>query len=182
MMTLTLSKLSIVIGLGLAALQIYPLLKPAQFRESVRQFPRSESWGWALMLLATAWFLYYLRQEDNGDIARMKPYLNAGFAALGIATCVFVRDFLAVRGLALVLLLAAKLVLDTARWSESPWRIVVVLMAYLWIVMGIWWTVSPWRVRDLIEWRIANDKRMRTVSLVRMAFGVFLVVLGLTQF
>ncbi|MBI3875909.1 MAG: hypothetical protein HY300_08130 [Verrucomicrobia bacterium] len=177
-----LSQLSILLGLGYAVPQVFALMKPAQFRDRLRKFPRSESWGWALMLLAVAWFLLYLREENNGDISRMKPYLSAGFVALGIATCLFVKDFLAVRGLALVLMLAAKLILDVQRWNPSQWRLVLAVMAYVWIVAGIWWTVSPWRLRDLIEWVTATEKRIRYAAFARLAFGVLLVVLGLTQF
>ena len=57
----------------------------------------------ALVLTGTAWFLYNLSLESISDFASYKNILFAGFAGVGIGTCIFVQDFLAVRGLAVVL-------------------------------------------------------------------------------
>jgi hypothetical protein len=46
----------------------------------------------------------------------------------------------------------------------------------------MWFTISPWRLRDLLNWFTANEKRTRVVSGVRLAFGVFVVILGLTVY
>src|SRR5712671_2678692 len=117
-MQISLSTLAVILGLGMALPHIYALAKPAAFAAGVRKFPRSLPWGVALMLLGTAWFLWYLNQESISDFAAYKPLLLAGFAAVGLASCIYVQDFLAVRGLAVVLLLLGKLMVDTARWAE----------------------------------------------------------------
>jgi hypothetical protein len=46
----------------------------------------------------------------------------------------------------------------------------------------MWFTVSPFRLRDLLDWATANEKRVRIGSAIRLAFGLFVVVLGLTVF
>src|SRR5256885_1588415 len=61
-MTLKLSTLAVVLGLGMGLPQIYGIVKPAAFAAAVRKFPRSLPWGYALMLLGTAWFLWNLSQ------------------------------------------------------------------------------------------------------------------------
>jgi hypothetical protein len=179
---MTLSTLAILVGLVYSMPSFFVLAKPDSCREFARKFPRSEPCGWVLMLLATAWMLYYLRLESNSDIAKMKPFLTVLFVALGLGACVFLRDFLAVRGLAVVLLLAAKLVLDTQRWHDSPWRLVLAVMAYAWIFAGMWLTISPWRLRDMIEWVTETDERLRCVAGARVAGGLLLMILGFTQF
>jgi hypothetical protein len=93
-----------------------------------------------------------------------------------------VTDFLAVRGLAVVLLLLAKAMLDAQRWADSEWRLVIAVWGYLLVLAGMWFTVSPWRLRDLIHWGTANEKRTRVLSGLRMAFGLFVAILGLTVF
>ena len=148
----------------------------------MRRFPRSRNWGYLLVGIATIWFLWNLNQESIADFAAYKPIMLAGFALLGILTCVFVDDFLAVRGLALVLMLLAKLMVDTARWAPTQWRLVIVVWAYLFVVAGIWFTVSPWRLRDIIQWKTATDHRVRVLSGVRLLFGLFVALLGLTVF
>ena len=104
-MTLKLSTLSILLGLGLGLPQIYGLMKPKEFAASVRKFPRNVPIGIALMLLATAWFLWILSQEAVSDFANYQSALFILFAGVGIGTCVYVQDFIAVRGLAVLFLL-----------------------------------------------------------------------------
>ena len=181
-MTIKLSTLAIALGLLFALPQIYGLLKPSAFAAALRKFPRSELWGFFLMGLGTAWFLWNLNNESISDFAAYKNLMLVGFGAVGVATCIFVRDFLAVRGLAVVLLLLGKLMLDTARWHDSEWRLVIATLAYVWIIAGMWFTISPWRLRDLIQWVTANERRLRLISAVRLAFGVLLLLLGLTAF
>lgn len=134
------------------------------------------------MGLATLWFLQNLRTESLSDFANYQPYMLAGFGAVGLLTCLYVKDFLAVRGLAILLLLLAKLTLDTARWHDSQWRLVLAGWAYLWILAGMWFTISPWRLRDLLGWLTANHRRIRIGSALQLAFGLFLIVLGLAVF
>jgi len=183
-MTLKLSLLAVALGLGVALPQIYGLMKPAAFSAGARKFPRSLPWGIALMLLGTAWFLYNLSQESIADFVTAKDYIFIGFAAVGILSCVFVQDFLAVRGLAVVLLLLAKLMVDTGRpcLSQTLWVEVIQVWAYVLVVAGIWLTISPWRLRDLIEWATASEKRIKVACGLRLAFGLFVAGLGITKF
>jgi hypothetical protein len=177
-----LSLLAIVLGLGYALLHAYGVIKPAAFAAGARKFPRYTPAGYPLMLLATIWFVQNVRAEPIADFAAMKPYLCAFFAAVGIGACIFVRDFLPVRGLAVLLLLLAKLMVDSARWVDTPWRLVISTWAYIWIFAGMWFTISPWRLRDLINWATANEERTRLLSGARVAFGLFVCVLGFTAF
>src|SRR5262245_31619963 len=131
MQSISLSMLAIVLGLGLALPQIYGLTQPKAFAESVRKFPRSLPWGVGLLLLGTVWFLYYLNIESVADFATYKTVLLGAFGAVGLAACFFVQDFLAVRGLAVVLMLLGKLMVDTARWAGTDWRLVIITWAYL---------------------------------------------------
>src|SRR6266705_3342447 len=180
-MTLKLSTLAILLGLGMGLPQLYGIMKPAAFAAAVRKFPRSMPWGYALMLLGTAWFVWNLSQESISDFAAFKTPLLAGFAAVGLGSCIFVQDFLAVRGLAVVWLLLAKLMVDTGRphLAETPWVLVIQSWAYVLVLGGMWFTVSPWRLRDFLEWGTANEKRIKVGCGVRLAFGLFVAALGL---
>jgi len=134
------------------------------------------------MLAGTSWFLWNLQQESISDFAAYKTVMLVGFGAIGVLACVFLRDFLAVRGLAIVMLLLAKVMVDTARWYDTHWRLVIVVWAYLMIVAGMWFTISPWRFRDLVQWATASELRIRCLGGIRLGFGLLLVILGLTVF
>ena len=174
--------LAVVMGLGMGLPQIYGLMNPKAFAAGVRKFPRSLPMGVILMLLGTVWFVMYLNEEPLSDFIAYKSVLLAGFAGVGVAACFFVQDFLAVRGLAVVLLLLAKLMVDTARWAETDWRLVVITWAYVMVAAGIWFTLYPWHLRDILNWATANEKRVRVGSAIRLAFGLFVAVLGLTVY
>ena len=179
-----LSLLSILLGLGLGLPQVYGLANPQKFKVSVRQFPRNLPTGIILMLLGTAWFVWSFYSEPIADFAVFKPYMLAGFTAIGVLSCVFVQDFLAVRGLAVLFLLLGKLMVDTGRphLGESGFVLVIQTWAYLLIVAGIYFTVVPWRLRDLLNWATASDARVKIGSSIRLAFAVFILLLGLTAF
>jgi hypothetical protein len=183
-MTLKLSVLAVVLGLATGLPQIYGLTKPAAFAAAARKFPRSLAWGYALMVLGTLWFLVNLSQESISDFAAYKNVLFGGFAAVGIGSCIFVQDFLAVRGLAVVLLLLAKLMVDSGRayLPQTHWVLVFQGWAYLLVVAGIWLTISPYRLRDWVEWGTANEKRIKLGCGIRLGFGLFIAVLGLIEF
>lgn len=181
-MALKLSTLAVVLGAVVAWINSYGLFKPAAFAASARKFPRSIPIGWALTLIATGWFTWYVSQECIADFEFLKPYLYTLFIGVGIGTCIYVQDFLAVRGLSVILLLLGKLMVDTARWTDTPWRLVIITWAYLMVVAWMWFTISPWRLRDLIDWATANESRTRLLSGIRFAFGLFVIALGLLVF
>ena len=179
-----LSLLSILLGAGMSVPQVYGLARPKEFAAAVRKFPRNYPAGVALMLLATAWFVWNVSNEPIADFSAFKPHMMVGFAAGGLGACSFVRDFLAVRGLAVVVLLLAKLMVDTGRLhlGESPFVPVIQVWAYILVVAGIWFTVTPWKLRDLLEFGTATETRVRVGSALRLAFALFIVLLGLTAF
>ena len=181
-MDLRLSTLSVVLGLVVVLFNAYGLLKPKAFAAAARKFPRHTNLGWVLMLVGTAWFLYNVSQESVSDFANMKRIFYLLFGAVGIGACIFVQDYLPVRGLAVIFLLLAKLMVDAARWEDTEWRLVISTWAYVLAIFGIWFTVAPWRARDIIQWFTATEQRTRLGSGVRLAFGVFVLLLGLTVF
>ena len=179
-----LSLLSILLGVGMGLPQVYGLARPAKFADAAKKFPRNLVAGIALMLLGTAWFVWNVDNEPIADFSVFKPYMIAGFAAVGVLSCIFIQDFLAVRGLAVVLLLLGKLMVDTGRphLGESPFVLVIQAWAYVLIIAGIWFTITPWRLRDLLGFATANEKRVRVGSALRLTFALFIVILGLTAF
>jgi hypothetical protein len=179
-----LSLLSILLGAGMSVPQIYGLTRPNDFAATVRRFPRSLPAGIFLMLLGTAWFVWNVSIEPIADFSAFKPHMMTAFAAVGVLSCIFVRDFLAVRGLAVVLLLLAKLMVDTGRphLGQSPFVEIIQVWAYVFVILGIWLTITPWKLRDFLGWATATESRVRAGSALRLCFALFIIILGLTAF
>lgn len=179
---MSLSTLAVILGAGLAVINGWGLWNPAGYKAAAGKFPRSVPLGIGLMVIATLWFIYYLSLEEVSDFTSFKPGLYALFAGVGLGACIFLQDFLPVRALAVLFLLVGKFMVDTARGEDTTWRLVIVIWAYVWVLTGMWLTISPWRFRDFLKWNTANEQRLRLMCGLRAAFGVFVIVLGLTVY
>jgi len=58
----------------------------------------------------------------------------------------FADQFLAIRGVAALLLLIAKVTLNAADLSDSPSRLIVTVLAYLWVCAAVWMASAPHQV------------------------------------
>jgi len=169
-------------GLVMALINAFALVKPVDFKNAARKLPRCTAAGYIFMLGGTAWFMWNVNHESLSDFESLKPFLFFLFIGVGVGSCFFVQDFLAVRGLAVLMCLLGKLMVDTERWADSEWRLVMAVWAYLLVIGGIWFTISPWRMRDLLFWATESEKRIRLQSAVRLAFGMFVAFLGFTAY
>jgi len=183
-MNVSLSTLTMALGAVIAAPQLYAMASPRGYADWMKKFPRNIPLGVFLVLAGTAWFLYNLSLESIADFAAFKSYMYVGFAAIGLGTCIFVHDFLAVRGLAVLLLLLARLMVDTGRphLGDSSWVLVNQGLAYVLAVAGMWLTISPWRLRDWIAWSTASEQRIRTGSVTNLMIALFVFLLGAVVF
>ncbi|MFM1769949.1 MAG: hypothetical protein RJA22_2478 [Verrucomicrobiota bacterium] len=182
MLVMKLSTLAAGLGLLVTLPNLLGVLSPTTYAGLARRFPRHTPVGWILTLLATVWFIHYVSLETNQDFMHLKKLLYLVFGAVGVGTCLFVRDYLPVRGLAALYLLAAKLMVDTARDVQTDWRLVIVSWAYVLVLAGMWFTVSPWRLRDLIQWGTASEGRTRLLCGLQVAFGLLVLALAFTAF
>jgi uncharacterized protein YjeT (DUF2065 family) len=173
-------KITAIIVVLLAFLGHLPLaLWPAQFIGLLRGLPRNYPLGVVLMLSATLWFTTLTGVMDLGEISNMRVQLMTVWVIAGILVVIFVPDFLAARGLGCLLLLAAALVLDAAFLATTPWRYLMTLLAYYWVIGGMILVYSPHLWRDAIQYVTKTPDRLRLFSWPGAVFGVILIVLGI---
>ena len=177
---MNLSQLCLAMGGGYAAIAMVFWVQGEKGIAWIQRFHRNVPWGVLLTLIATVWFQYLLADENLSDFASYKPVLQLVFGLAGVGSCFFLRDYLSIRGLSVLLLLIARIMVDTERWHSNGWKNVITVWAYLLVVMAIWFVISPWRARDWAMWNTESTRRFRLGCLVRAAFGIFVVLLGLT--
>jgi hypothetical protein len=51
-----------------------------------------------------------------------------------------------------------------------------VLLAYVWIINGLFWVGMPWLMRDQIGWLTAKTPRYRAAAWVGLLYSVALIV------
>lgn len=170
---------AIIIGL-LALMGHLPLaLAPKRFGSVLRSLPRNYPLGVVLMLSATLWFTTLTGVMDLGEISSARMQLMAVWTIAGILVVIFVPGFLAARGLGCLLLLAAALVLDAAFLATTPWRYVMTLLAYYWVIVGMVLVYSPHLWRDAINYVTKTPQRLQIFSWPGAIFGVVLIALGI---
>jgi uncharacterized protein YjeT (DUF2065 family) len=169
---------AIIIGL-LCILGHLPLaLWPQKSGTLLRTLPRNYPLGVVLMLLATIWFTTLTGLMDLGEISGARLQLMAVWTIAGGLVVIFVPAFLAARGLGCLLLLGAALVLDAAFLATTPWRYVMTLLAYYWVIAGMVLVYSPHLWRDAINYVTQTPQRLRLFSWPGAVFGLVLIVLG----
>jgi len=176
------SQVALVLGLGCFLGHLWPLLRPGACAGWLRGFHRNTAVGVVLMLLGSVWFEQNLQNSEISDFAAFRPFLLGGVLAIGIASCFVVRDYLSVRGSAIVLCLAADLVLDAQRWHPSPLRYLVTVWMYVWVTGAIWVAVSPWRVRDWLAWCTQSEGRVRLMGVAGVVWGILISALAVTVY
>ena len=170
---------SIVVGAAMIATRLPGVVAPARFREYMLQFPRSVLWGRILIGIAAIWAGIVMYRSATDEWAWAQPLIVIGMPVAYWLVIQYGNQFLAVRGAAALMLLVAKLMVDAADLSENPLRLVVTILAYLWVVAAAWMTISPHQLRDLIEFGMANNTRCRAACSVSIVVGAILVGLGL---
>lgn len=175
-----LSVASLLIGLLALTGGTVSLLAPARIRAGVTAFPRSIWPGRILAAIDLVWAAYELAQMHLGMFDAWKIHLY-WLTPIAIVLCVvYLDELLSPRALGGLLLLAAGPALDIARWHSSDWRVVITVIAYLWILLGLTFLLSPWWFRRIAT-RLtgAGDRAVRITGALKALFGLGLIALAL---
>ena len=169
---------STLIGAAMIAGRLPGVVAPDKFCEYARKFPRSVLWGRVLMGICAVWAGIVMFNAASDDWAWAKPIVAIGVPVAYFLVIQFADQFLALRGLAALLLLVAKVAVDAADLSDNPIRLVVTVLAYLMVCAAMWMAGFPHQVRDMISFVTATRTRTRATCLPGVVLGVLLVVLG----
>lgn len=168
------------LGLVLVVAHLLALLKPAAAREWLRKFPRNYEAGVLLTIIAAAWFFLLVKFMDLGEFANWQSTVLIVVPIAGVLAILFMRDFLAVRALGTLALLAAEPLLESAFLRDEQIRLLLVTLVYVWIVFAMFWVGMPYTLRNQITWVSATEKRWRAAAMIGVAYGALLCIGGLT--
>lgn len=168
-------------GLLLGALGAALLANTSAVRASLAALPRSRAATWVFFGGGAVWFLWRIAHLSSADFGDYKIPLFLGFAAVAVLSFRCVPDFLAVRGLAIVVLLAARDLLRAAFMEYAhPQRLFLVSLVYLAIIAALYLGAAPYRLRDFLSWLFARGGRARALGGVFLAYGLLLAVVAFT--
>lgn len=146
-----------------------------------RAFPRSRTATYLVFGAAALWFLYQVWNLSAADFGEYHVYLTIGFALVAALAFKCVPDFLAVRGLSILVLMGAfpLLMAGYLRFGHPQIYFQKVLL-YVAISLAIWLGAQPWRMRDFLEWLFARRERTRAIAGLAVGYGLLLAVLAFT--
>src|SRR5262245_30521730 len=178
---LSLHSAGIIAGAFLIVVGLIGLIKP-DFASVVKRFPRSRAAGIVLLTICLAWTLWLLATIQMGEFAGFRrPLLIA--LPIGYALALrFVDEFLAVRALGILCLLAAEPLLDAAFLRSETSRLLVTVFAYFLIVAGLFWVAIPYVLRDQINWIARSVFRWRCLHALILVYGGVILELTFTQY
>ena len=177
--SLTLQTAGLVTGAALLVVNFMALRQAERSRRWLKQFPRSRAMGTLLIALATIWSFLLIWGMDLGEFARLRNLMLVAIVAGAFLAWKYVEEFLAARAIGMLALLAAEPLLEAAFMRHETTRLLLVLLAYVWIINGLFWVGVPWLMRDQIEWLTAKTLRYRAAAWVGLLYSGALIVCAL---
>jgi hypothetical protein len=178
---LSLQTVGVIAGAFLIVISLPGLLKP-DLTTVAQRFPRSRVAGVILLTAALVWSFWLLATMEMGEFSAFRRPLLIALPIGYVLVLRFVDEFLAVRALGILCLLAAEPLLDAAFLRYETSRLLVTVFAYLLIVAGLFWVTMPYLLRDQINWSARNVVRWRFMHGVALVYGVVILALAITVY
>lgn len=168
-------------GVLLIALGLPLLLNHSGYAAALKAFPRSSLAANIFFVIGAGWFLYGISRLGEADLIIPKPYMFGGFAVLAALSLIYMREFLSVRGLSIIILMGATPLLGAAYMEyDKPRRLFMVTAIYLAIAAAVWLGAQPWRLRDFLGWLFARPGRTRVIGGTLAGYGLLLALVAFT--
>jgi hypothetical protein len=180
--TLSLFTAGLVLAVWLIGVHALMLAKPKMVQDFLKKFPRDPLSGQILLGIGLAWFWLLIAPTGMGKLSALTMDLGEFNNAKGILrilvpvslvlVCISVRDFLAVRALGLVGLMAAAPLLGAAFLKDPQSRLLVPVFAYAMLTASMFFVGMPYLFRDAVTWVTADQKRWTLLSVAGLGYGV----------
>jgi hypothetical protein len=162
--SVTLQSVGLVTGLVLLVVHGLAVLRSNDSLRFLRQFPRSRAMGTLLIAIAAIWSFLLIQSMDLGEFARLRNPMLVAIVLGAFLSWKYVEEFLAVRAAGMLALLAAEPLLEAAFMRHETSRLLLVVLAYVWIINGLFWVGMPWIMRDQISWLTARMRRYQAAA------------------
>ncbi len=178
---LSLQTAGIIAGTFLILISLPGLLKP-DLANAAQRFPRSRVAGVVLLTVSLLWTFWLLATIEMGEFAAFRRPLLIALPIGYVLVLRFVDEFLAVRALGILCLLAVEPLLDAAFLRYETSRLLVTVFAYLLVIAGLFWVTMPYVLRDQINWTARSTFRWRFLHGVALLYGAALLDFAFTRY
>jgi len=179
---LSLQTAGLIAGLFLLLISLPGLIKPELWRGFAQSLPRSRVAGFVLLTVDLFWTLWLLATMEMGEFSGFRRPLLIILPVGFFLVLRFVDEFLAVRALGILFLLAAEPLLDAAFFRMETSRLLVTVFAYLLIVVGLFWVTMPYLLRDQINWSAGKPWRWKLTHFLALLYGTAILAAAVTRY
>lgn len=173
---LSLKAVGLAVGAVLLLSHLFAWLRFEALKPVLAALPRNERIGTAILAVDFAWALLVWSEMDLGEFYNLERPVQVILIAGFFGVSLYVKEFLAVRAIGFFLILAACPVLDAAFLEPPLSRLLLVALAYVWIIAGMFWVGMPYLMRDQIAWATASPGRWKAVALGGAVYGALVLV------
>lgn len=171
---------TIIIAIVLIAKGLVWLTFP-KWADKMRQvFLRSTKASIIIFGIASVWFLWNVAHLGESDFGQYRGWLLILFGLVAVGSFVYLKDFLAVRGLAILLLLISNVLLDAAYMQPPLSRLFLVALVYVMIIQALYFGAVPYKMRDFSDWIFSRKLRVKQFAIGFIAYGLVLTVAAFT--
>ena len=170
------------LGLPLAACGLFAVARPSLAARALVAFPRNRAAGVALCAAGWLWTAYEL---DTIGIEIFDRFLKAFpfelwilAGVLTVLTCWWMANLLPIRGVAALFMLFPAELFPVIRLEETPWRLALVVFAYLCASAGMFGMFYPWRIRQALAWLASSPVHTASAGVLALATGALFLALG----
>lgn len=152
------------------------LLHAEGAKQLLPKFARAYPLGVAMLILGGIWAFFLVKGMDLGEFTKWRQHILIAVVAGTVLTAIYVEEFLSVRALGVLLLLAAEPVLEAAFLRPETSRLLLVALAYAWVIIGLFLVGMPYLLRDAIGWLVTSKARWQAAAFGGLAYGAAIVL------
>jgi hypothetical protein len=172
----------IVAGALLLVISLPGFIKPSTVQSWLKGMPRSRVAGVVLLTVALVWSFWLLATMEMGEFSTFRRPLLIILPIGYLLVMRFVEEFLSVRALGILCLLAAEPLLEAAFFRYETSRLFLTVLAYLMILAGLFWVTMPYLLREQINWSTKTTTRWHTIHGLAAIYGIAILACAFTQY
>jgi len=180
--SLSMKTVGIVLGLALLLGHLAIWFRAEQSIAAAKNFPRNRVMGIVILAVCTVWTLFLASCMDMGEFYTYRRWLVMLVPAAFVLVVSFVPEFLAVRALGTLMLLVASPILHSAFLQPQTSRLLLPILAYAYIIVGMFFVGMPYLMRDWITWVTQTTGRFKAATLAGVAYGAALLVAAIVDY